>query len=83
MDAGTSRQALRHLLATVIYRGDVAMSGAPDGFADFRAADGVRTPVEILAHIGDLLEGSLLLLNGEVRYLDSSPLPWPEEAARF
>ncbi|HEY9403406.1 MAG TPA: hypothetical protein VIQ24_12150 [Pyrinomonadaceae bacterium] len=43
----------------------------------------MRTPWEILAHIGDLLEGSLYLLRGKMVYLASSPLPWGEEVSRF
>jgi len=74
---------LRHMVATVAYRGGVAVSGAPEGFAGFRLDEGVRAPGEILAHIGDLLEGSLYLLKGELVYLNSSPLPWDEEVARF
>lgn len=74
---------LRHMVATVAYRGGIAVSGAPEDFAGFRAATGVRTPAEILAHIGDLLEGSLLLLQGELRYLNSPPLPWDQEVSRF
>jgi hypothetical protein len=74
---------LRHVVATVAYRGGVAVSGAPEGFAVFRVDEGVRAPGEILAHIGDLLEGSLYLLKGEMVYLTSSPLPWGEEVSRF
>jgi hypothetical protein len=77
------REVLRHLIATVAYRGGVAVSGAPEGFAVFRVAEGVRAPGEILSHIGDLLEGSLYLLKGEMVYLTSSPLPWDEEVSRF
>ena len=74
---------LRHLVATVVYRGGVALSNAPDGFAAFRINEDVRSPGEILAHIGDLLEGSLYLLKGELVYLTSNPLPWSEEVSRF
>lgn len=77
------REVLRHLVATVAYRGGVAVSGAPEGFAEFRVREGVRAPGEILAHIGDLLEGSLHLLKGELVYLTSPPLPWGEEVSRF
>ena len=77
------REVLRHLVATVAYRGGVAVADAPEGFAAFRVAEGVRAPGEILAHIGDLLEGSLHLLKGEMVYLTSSPLPWGEEVPRF
>src|ERR1035438_5397301 len=45
-------ELLRHTLATLAYRGERGLSGAPAEFAVFPGA--VRTPGEILAHIGDL-----------------------------
>ena len=77
------REVLRHMVATVAYRGGLAVVDAPESFASFRAHDTTRTPGEILAHIGDLLEGSLYLLKGEMVYLTSAPLPWKEEVTRF
>jgi hypothetical protein len=77
------RDLLRHVVATVAYRGGIAVSGAPENFAAFRVDETARTPGEILAHIGDLLEGSLYLAKGELVYLASFPLSWPEEVSRF
>jgi len=77
------REVLRHMVATVAYRGGLACVDAPDSFASFRATSTTRTPGEILAHIGDLLEGSLHLVKGEMVYLTSTPLPWKEEVTRF
>ena len=77
------REVLRHMVATVAYRGGLAVVDAPESFASFRAHDTTRTPGEILAHIGDLLEGSLYLLKGEMVFLTSTPLPWKEEITRF
>lgn len=77
------RELLRHLVATVVYRGGVAISGATPGFASFRAYNTTRTPGELLAHIGDLFEGSLYIVKGELVYLTSRPLPWEKETARF
>jgi hypothetical protein len=77
------REVLRHMVATVAYRGGVAVAHAPEGFAEFRAHETTRTPGEILAHIGDLLEGSLYLVKGEMVYLTSAPRPWTEEIKRF
>ena len=77
------REVLRHLVATVAYRGGLACVDAPESFASFRATSTTRTPGEILAHIGDLLEGSLHLVKGEMVYLTSTPLPWKEEVKRF
>ena len=83
MSVDGKREVLRHAVATVAYRGGIAVSDAPEGFAVFRVHESVRAPGEILAHIGDLLEGSLYLLKGEMVYLASSPLPWREEVSRF
>ena len=77
------RELLRHMVATVAYRGGLAITDAPPEFATFRAHETTRTPGEILAHIGDLLEGSFHLLKGEMVFLTSEPLPWNEEVARF
>lgn len=71
------------MVATVAYRGGIAVTDAPEGFAALRIDEGTRAPGEILAHIGDLLEGSLYLLKGEMVYLTSAPLPWGEEVSRF
>ena len=83
MTLDVKRELLRHVIATVAYRGGVAVADAPERFAAFRVDESARTPVEILAHIGDLLEGSLYLVRGELVYLTSAPLPWGEEVSRF
>jgi len=77
------REVLRHMVATVAYRGGVALADLPESFATFRAHETTRTPGEILAHIGDLFEGSLHLVKGELVFLTSTPLPWNEEIMRF
>lgn len=46
---------LRHALATVAYRAQKALRGAPEGFADFSAGHGVRTPRELVRHIASVL----------------------------
>jgi hypothetical protein len=74
---------LRHTVATVAYRGEKALRGAPAEFADYRAMPGGRTPVEILAHIGDLFDWALLLADGKHEWHNSTPLPWGQEVARF
>ncbi len=77
------RELLRHLVATVAFRGRVAIEDAPTEFANFRIANETRTPAEILAHIGDLLVGSHILLRGDFVELASVPLSWDEEKERF
>jgi hypothetical protein len=77
------RAMLRHTLATLAYRGGKAVRDAPGDFADFRAAPSVRTPVEILSHIGDLLDWALALADGRQEWRDAKPLPWGQEVDRF
>ena len=83
MSLDLKREVLRHMVATVAYRGGLAVTDAPPGFDTFRVHETTRTPGEILAHIGDLLQGSLHLVKGEMVYLTTDPLPWPEEIKRF
>jgi hypothetical protein len=77
------RGLLRHTLATLAYRGGKTLRGAPGTFAGFRAAEETRTPAEILAHIGDLLDWALSLAKGKQAWNNSQPLPWDEEVQRF
>lgn len=77
------REMLRHALATLAYRGGKAVRGAPDRFGDFKTEAAIRTPGQVLAHIGDLLDWSLALADGRHVWHDSPPQSWPEEVARF
>lgn len=77
------REFLRHTVATVAYRGAKALRDAPDDFADFRVSPTTRTPVEILAHIGDLYDWALSIVSGRPAWQDSAPLSWTDEKARF
>jgi len=74
---------LRHTLATLAYRGAKALRGAPEGFAGFCVGDGSRTPGQILAHMGDLLDWALSLAKGEHTWHDSAPLDWTPGTERF
>ena len=77
------RELLRHTVATLAYRGGKAVANAPEGFNSFRINEGTRTPEQILAHIGDLLDWALSIAQGKQIWHDSTPLPWNDEVARF
>jgi hypothetical protein len=79
----SSRQLLRHAVATVAYRGGKALRGAPNGFADFRVGEKSRTPAEILAHISDVLDWGLTLAKGSEKYHIADSLPWDKASQRF
>src|SRR5208282_1075534 len=81
--ADSNLHMLRHALATLAYRAGKALRGAPPSFAGFRAAPGVRTPAEILAHMGDLFDWALSIARGKEAWHNSAPLAWDAEVARF
>ena len=81
--AGTARQMLRHTLATLAYRAAKSLRDAPESFAMFSSGENGRTPVQILAHMGDLFDWAVALCKGEHTWHDSTPLAWPEEVQRF
>lgn len=81
--ANDKRELLRHTVATLAYRGGKAVANTPEGFKDFRSNESTRTPGEILAHIGDLLDWALSLARGKESWHNSTPLLWQDEVARF
>jgi len=83
MASDPKRDLLRHTVATLAYRGGKAVRGAPPEFAGFRAAETTRTPGQILAHIGDLLDWALSVAQGKETWHNSAPLAWEGEVERF
>lgn len=49
------RVLLRHFLAALAYRTQKALRDAPSDFGSFHAADGVRTPAELVRHMTSVL----------------------------
>ena len=77
------RSFLRHTVATVAYRGGKALRGAPPSFATYTCGPSSRTPVQILAHVGDLFDWALSIAQGQQAWHESTPLAWDAEVARF
>lgn len=74
---------LRHTLATLAYRGGKAMRGAPDGFGAFTPGPGCRSAGQILAHLGDLMDWAVSILQGKQVWHDSPVQPWDADVTRF
>jgi len=77
------RELFRHSLAALAYRAGKAVRNAPDNFGDFQGGEGLRTPGQILAHMGDLFEWALSIAKGKQAWSNSKPLPWEKEVERF
>ena len=83
MSEDTKREMLRHTVATLAYRGGKAVNDVPQGFGEMKINDSTRTPLEILAHIGDLLDWALTMAKGATIWNDAEPLSWEKEVERF
>jgi hypothetical protein len=77
------RELLRHTVATLAYRGSKTIRGSGEEFGRFTCGPSTRTPLQILAHIGDLLEWGLSLAKGEQIWRNSTGESWSKEAERF
>jgi hypothetical protein len=82
-DDPTTRLVMRHLLATLAYRAGKAVRGTPEAFGAYRQTPESRSPQEILAHMGDLMEWALSMIRGAQAWRDAAPLPWKQEIERF
>ena len=75
------RAVVRYFLAALAYRTQKALRGAPDGFADFRAADNVRTPHELMWHMIGVLGYARAFLIGGV--WQPERVPFTGDVQRF
>lgn len=78
-----ARELLRHIVATVAYRGGKTLRAAPASFANFQSLNSARTPAQILAHICDLFDWALSHASGSAAWHDSTPMAWDKDVARF
>jgi hypothetical protein len=83
MEMDEKREMLRHTLATLVYRAAKPLRDAPPEFASFRCSETSRTPVQILAHMGDLMAWGRSMADGSKKWTDSTPLGWDDEVKRF
>ena len=83
MSSDSKREMLRHTVATLAYRAGKVMREMPAECSAFCPSQGCRTPLEILAHINDLLDWALSIAEGHQQWRFSTPSGWDPEVARF
>jgi len=74
---------LRHTLATLAYRAEKVLRDPPAGLAEQRLAPGSRSALEILGHLGDLMEWACELAGGQWTWKAASAGAWDADAERF
>ncbi len=78
-----SEMWLRHTIATLAYRAEKALREVPPGFADFRPSPMTRSPLALVAHIGDLMEWGTRMTHGESRWQPVVQMSWSSAVDRF
>ena len=79
----STRAVVRQLAATLAYRAAKVLRDTPPGFATFKIAPNSRTPVEIVAHMGDLMKWGTWLARGEHTWKPEGSSDWEKEVDRF
>jgi hypothetical protein len=74
---------LRHTLATLAYRAEKALREAPPEFGAFRLGEGSRTAVEVVSHMGDLMEWGERMAKGEYQWAPTPASTWAHACDRF
>jgi len=79
----SARHLLRHAVATLAYRAEKALRDAPDSFVHYRLSASSRTPLEIVSHLGDLIEWADRMARGEYLWAPQSSPDWKTACDRF
>jgi len=82
-DSSLNHEMIRHAVATLVYRATKTFRDAPADFREFRINPESRTPVEIIAHMGDLFDWAVSIAKGRQVWHNSPPQVWVREVARF
>jgi hypothetical protein len=79
------RALLRHIVATLAYRGAKPLRDAPSGFGDFLAPGVKNRPRVLLSHVGDLVVWARRWVEtgDEETFAIAEPGTWEEEIVRF
>lgn len=79
----SARHLLRHTVATLAYRAEKALRDAPDTFVHYRLSPSSRTPIEIVSHMGDLIEWADRMARGEYLWAPQPSSDWAAACDRF
>ena len=74
---------IRHTVATLAYRAEKVLRDSPDGLADHRLSPASRTPLEIVSHLGDLMEWAERMARGEYLWAPRPAGDWSSACDRF
>ncbi|MBO3286227.1 hypothetical protein MKY98_17760 [Paenibacillus sp. FSL M8-0228] len=73
---------LRHYLSSLRYRCSKAILNAPSNYPNYELGNGVRTPIEILAHMSDVIRYAQSVFDNQVQLKKESG-NWNDEVQTF
>src|SRR5688572_9244264 len=80
----STRDLLRHLVATLAYRAAKVLRDTPPGFATADVGgETTRRPIQIVAHMADLMAWANTFVQGEVKWTAAGGEDWNVEVHRF
>jgi hypothetical protein len=79
----SDRAALRQLAATLAYRAAKVLRDVPPSFPTYSCGESTRTPVRIVAHMGDLMAWAVTIADGDIKWNAGGSDDWNREVARF
>ena len=77
------RNLLRHAVATLAYRAEKVLRDPPDGFAALKLSPSSRSALEIVSHLGDLMEWGARMARGEYLWDARPSREWSAACDRF
>jgi hypothetical protein len=83
LPASDSVVVLRQLVATLAYRAAKVLRDIPSGFETASFGPATRRPVQIVAHLADLMAWGVRLARGEYVWTAGGSDDWAVEVARF
>jgi hypothetical protein len=76
-------QTLRHVVATLAYRAAKVLRDVPDGFETATFGPSTRRPVQIVAHMADLMAWGVTIARGDYKWSAGGSGDWQAEVQRF
>jgi hypothetical protein len=78
-----ARATVRQLAATLAYRAAKVLRDVPPGFGDTTFGPATRRPVQIVAHMADLMAWGISMAHGGREWKPDGSDDWDREVARF
>ena len=77
------REFLRHTVATLAYRSGKVLRDVPADFASLRPSASTRRPLDVLAHMGDLMQWATRMARGEDSWTPLPATDWESALERY